>query len=212
MQAKILRRPRTAATIVLATDFVIAATAVVLGTLRSKVSATYTLTGNGEQPISMSHPYDFFIIAVIIALVIAASMTAFMMIGILSKKNDAKPVPKIIGSAVLLTASVLIILLSFFMVRGDVPVETKYYSYSDSNACIVIAEEKYSDGKGLVKVYMPSLTDNSVKLIATSWLESFAENEERYSLSWQNNKTLLRIDFIDGKNARMLQISPDMVG
>lgn len=196
---------------IIAADFVIAAVAVVLVLLRSKVSAVYTLSGDGEQPIAMSHPFDFFIIAVIIALVIVASMTAVMIAGILSKKSDTKPVPKVIGSAVLLAVSVLIILLSFFMVRGDIPVETKYYSYSDSNAYIVIAEEKYSDGKGLVKVYMPSLTDNSVKLLATSWLESFAENEERYSLSWLNNKTLLRIDFTDGKNARMLQISPDMV-
>ncbi len=211
MQAKILRRPRLAAAIVIVTDLVIAATAVVLGLLRDKVSAVYTLSGDSAHPVAMSHPFDFFIIVVIVALVIVAFMAAVMIVGVLSKKNDPKPAPKIAGSVTLLAFSVLIILMAFFMVRGDVPVDTRYYSYSDSNSYIVIAEEEYPDGTGLVRVYMPSLVDNSVKLIATSWLETFAENEERYSLTWINNKTMLRIDFKDGKNARMLQITPDQV-
>lgn len=204
MHTKILRRPMLAAGIAIAADIITLIAAAVLSALRGGIESTYIFTE--ERTVITQHPFDLFGIFAAAALVIVSAMAGLIIAGAFSKGvSEKKITPRIAGAAVLLVISAAVILLSLYVSRGEQPVSTEFYYYSDKEMYLTIAEEKYREDYGRVKIYSTDEEQGTAELLASTEITQFAENNERYMIEWIAND-VLRIVFADGMQHKSLQI------
>lgn len=203
---KLLRKPKLAAGIAVTADILLLAAAVVLSAIRGRFQSEYIYSSD-PVAITASHPYDHFGIAAALVLVLAAVMTAFIVVGAVGKagKNGT---PQLVGGIALIVFSTAAVLFAWLVVRGQQPRSVEYLAYTDETLHIVVMEEQYTDALGAAKVFSVDPDSNSASLLAVTDIAEFADgNEERYALSWVS-KDVLKITFIDGFRIRELQLDP----
>ena len=205
---KLLRRPKLAAALAVATDILMLVAAVVLDALRERFPAEYTFDFDiYSLGISTRHPYDLFGIAAAVALVFVTVMAAFVIAGGFVS-GSGKVAQRISGGIALIVLSAAVVLFSFFIVRGRQPEQVEYIAYTDESICIVIAEERYSGDVGVLKLFDAQLGGGEARLMATTELNTFANGDtERYEFTWVDTQTLA-VSFIDGPNKRDIYVVP----
>ena len=210
MQVKILRRPMIAAAVAIVIDLAVLVSAVVLDSIRGSFQSEYSYTIDIPADmyiVTESHPYDISGIFFAVALVIAAVMSAVILIGALSKNRvGQKAVSEVVGAAVLLVISAAVILFSYFIVNGSKPSEMTDYSFTDETLQLIIREEKYSEDEGITKIFLIDDEKESIRLLAMAEISEFAESAERYSISWVTDNTLY-IAYSDREMYKTLQIN-----
>ncbi|MGN0686478.1 MAG: hypothetical protein ACI4KA_00060 [Oscillospiraceae bacterium] len=200
------KRTKLCAAAAAAADILMLAAAVVLDILRPHFAAEYTFDKD-TLAVSASHPYDMFGIIAAAALVFAAVMAAFVIAGgfVSGGKNTAA---HIVGGVSLIIISAAVILFSYLVVRGQQPTRTEFIAYTNDTKNIIIAEEKYSDNCGAVKIFSVGEESGPARLLASTDIKEFSNGStERYTLEWRTNE-VLGIRFYDGNTLRALQVVP----
>lgn len=203
------RRPIMAAVIAIIADLLLLAAAIVLNALRGNFSESYTYTQDlvtEYYTIYAHHPFDLFGIPAAVVLVIVAGMSAVIIAGAFVKSSDGKSgAPHIVGACVLLAASVAVVFLSMFVVKGAQPQHRSYLYYTDETMHLTFIEEKYSEDYGALKIFRIHEDCDEAELLAMTDISEFAESNERYSLAWID-EDVLQITYADGMNHRSLQL------
>ncbi len=204
---KFLNNTRLSAGIAIAADFLALIAGIVLNALRSSVPSDYTYTDNGSTyEITVSHQLDVFALIFAVMLIIAAAMSAVMLIGAVTKHRDTKKgIPTIIGAAVLLVVSAAVILFSYFFSHGEAPSRTQQYSFTDEENQLVLLEEQYN-GYGMLRIFLAFAESGEAELLVSTDIAELSESPERYEISWVSDTTLT-VSFTDKNKSRMLQIN-----
>ena len=202
---RLLRRPMaaTATAAVLALNVALWIGAAVLNRMEASLAKSYTFTGDGIEKHSSA---DYFGAVCAAAAAVSAALCAVIIIGnILRHKQGGEGIVlKSIAASVLLAGSVVSCICAMYAAVGEQPKSTSCFFFTDSNAHLVIAEEQYSD-LILMNLYSVDTETNEAALLAQTELNALSENEDRYSISWLSEDTLL-ISFADGQGYRSLQV------
>lgn len=201
---KFLRKPQYAAVIAVVADILMLVAAVILDAVRERFPAEYTFNVDAIS-VSSTHPYDMFGIVAASVLVLAVVMSALVIIGGIVN-GGKKAAPRITGGIVLLILSAGVIMFSYAVVKGRQPESTEFFAYTDDTLRIVIAEERYEDDLGMMKLFQVNEDTGDAELLTATDITTFANGAtDRYNFSWLTEYAL-RVSFQDGINMRVLQI------
>lgn len=212
---KFLIKPKIASAVMIVCDLLVLTAAVILDAFRAKVPASFSFDATRVK-VDISHPYEYFGIVAAVLLVIAATMTGFMIAGAAAGVKSKMPM-RITGAAVLLIVSAAAIIFSHFFVCGLPAKNTICFVFQNSGLNIAVQETEYSFGTGTMDIYRLDETTHThedgstysefdVSYITGTTITQFSTDATRYTLDWVLD-TDLRLRFYDGDVHRTLQFS-----
>lgn len=207
---KLIRKPFIPSALLIVLDVLVLLGAVVINILRARLECTYTLS-DGE--IIMEDPLGWYAAVAAVAMGIAAALTAAQMVinaliarskrvGDKDFKDDLLFLN--IGAVLLMLLSVGVTLFAMWFAIPESAESKTFYSFNNGLYELTIAEERYSDGTLIGKVYDTTYPDD-IQLVHSYELMELSENAERYELS-AVNADVVRILYTDGAVVRTLHI------
>ncbi len=213
---KLIRKPKIAAAVVIITDIIALALAVLLNMIRGSVPAQYHFD-DIKVRVEVSHPYDLFGIFTASALVLAAVMTGFIIAAAIAG-GKSRMAGRITGASALLVVSAALVLFCHVFVCGFPVRHTSCFVYENENGdMLAIQEKKFFENSGTTEVFRITVPPHEhhedesgehdhyeVVYLAATEITQFASDATRYTLGDIDGD--LGITFRDGEHYRTLQI------